>query len=148
MSDAGYERASAAAGYTDSARVLLLRGDGSVLLVRSTGEDAFYPDMWLVPGGRVERGETVAEAAAREAEEELGVALDGRDLVRVAALAGANGLLHHYLVARRWEGEPVNREPRLVRSLAFWPVDDLPDTMIWRDVAGVRAAGVEGGVRS
>ena len=47
------------------------RGPGGavqVVLVRPAGRDA-----WVLPKGHVERGETVAEAAVREAQEETGV---------------------------------------------------------------------------
>lgn len=44
--------------------------DRRVLVVRAHDSDAFY-----LPGGKPEPGETHAEAAAREAEEEVGVVL-------------------------------------------------------------------------
>jgi len=49
--------------------------DRQVLVVRAYGSDAFY-----LPGGKPEPGETHAEAAAREAEEEVGIALDPGEL--------------------------------------------------------------------
>ena len=44
-------------------------GDVSVLIVSSKKE----PGHWIFPKGHVERGETAAEAALRETEEEAGV---------------------------------------------------------------------------
>jgi 8-oxo-dGTP diphosphatase len=49
--------------------------DRRLLVVRSAANDAFY-----VPGGKVEPGETLAEAAAREAKEETGISLSVADL--------------------------------------------------------------------
>lgn len=49
--------------------------DRRVLVVRATGSDAFY-----LPGGKPEPGETYAEAAAREVEEEVGIVVDPADL--------------------------------------------------------------------
>ena len=49
---------------------LILVQDGAVLLVRHT-----YQRHWYLPGGGVKRGETLEEAARREAAEELGARL-------------------------------------------------------------------------
>ncbi|WP_265522683.1 NUDIX hydrolase [Oerskovia flava] len=45
--------------------------DGRLLTVRSTGKDRFF-----MPGGKVEDGESDAQALVREIREELGVLLD------------------------------------------------------------------------
>ena len=63
-----------------TARVMLLDEGGAVLLIRFV---AMRPDgefvFWALPGGEIEDGETEAEAAARELNEELGlsVAVEG-----------------------------------------------------------------------
>ncbi len=51
-----------------AAGVLFFDDTGRVLLVQPT-----YKDYWDIPGGYVETGETPAQAAAREAREELGI---------------------------------------------------------------------------
>src|SRR3712207_8104462 len=55
-------------------KCVLRAGDGRVLLVRHHYGDR---SAWELPGGGAKRGESAADAAAREALEELGV----RDLV-------------------------------------------------------------------
>ncbi len=55
-------------GMTLGTRTLIIRPSGEILLVRHT-----YAPGWLMPGGGVERGETVFEAAAREVREEAGI---------------------------------------------------------------------------
>ena len=57
-----------------TARVMLFDESGAVLLIRFVamrpeGEFVF----WALPGGEIENGETEAEAAARELNEELGI---------------------------------------------------------------------------
>jgi 8-oxo-dGTP pyrophosphatase MutT (NUDIX family) len=65
-----------------AATVLLLRRGGrhvergvEVLMVRRSEAARFMPGVWVFPGGAIEAGETPAQCAARELEEETGVAL-------------------------------------------------------------------------
>jgi 8-oxo-dGTP pyrophosphatase MutT (NUDIX family) len=80
-----------------SARVILLDASDRLLLVRSATTHG-QPDAWFTPGGGVEDGEDLASAAARELQEETGLAVDPQDLRLVAYTTGtanlrwANGL--------------------------------------------------------
>ena len=58
-------------------RVMMLRGD-AVLLVKHT-----YQPNWYFPGGMVERGESLEQAARREAQEEVGAELGKLTLIGV-----------------------------------------------------------------
>lgn len=66
-----------------SARVVLLDETGAVLLLRGSdpalGEPA--PKWWFTVGGEVQRGERLAEAAARELAEETGLRVAPADMV-------------------------------------------------------------------
>jgi 8-oxo-dGTP pyrophosphatase MutT (NUDIX family) len=70
-----------------SARVVLLDEDGCVLLF--CGSDPALPDgsddpaplWWFTVGGAVQQGETLAEAAVRELEEETGLRVDPDDMI-------------------------------------------------------------------
>ena len=57
---------------TERAGVLIIRGDRLALIERRR-QGRHY---WVIPGGGVEPGEAVDDAARREAEEELGVPVD------------------------------------------------------------------------
>ena len=54
---------------------------GSILLVKRRIDP--YRGLWAIPGGFVEEGETVEQAAAREAFEETGVRIKIKKLVGV-----------------------------------------------------------------
>ena len=60
--------------------------DGSLLLVQRANEPG--AGRWAVPGGRVEPGETLAEAAIREVQEETGLEVAIRDIAWVGDSIG------------------------------------------------------------
>ncbi|GAA1898045.1 NUDIX hydrolase [Asanoa iriomotensis] len=95
-----------------AARVLLLDGDFRVLLLRFAFAGRHVSEFgeygWCAPGGGVEPGESLAEAAAREVGEELGLAVAPADLgPPVAYIAGfadlgwARGLFRDYFFVLR-----------------------------------------------
>ena len=73
----------------DNARVLLVNGEGRVLLFRCRGLDAGLDNdaFWVTPGGGVDDGEEVAEAATRELFEETGIAARSAELGVVVAVS-------------------------------------------------------------
>lgn len=111
---------------TVGVRLILLDGD-RLLLVRHT-----YQDGWLLPGGGVEKGETLEEAARREAREETGAQLGGLELFG----AYTNFFEHksdHVIVFLSREvtlpGSP--RKPSVEIACAqFFPLDDLPGDLL------------------
>ena len=82
------------------------RADGAVLGVRPHGSDVFF-----LPGGMPEDGETLAGAAAREVFEETGIRVDAGDLREVARVrAPAHGRPGTTALLVCFEG-PGDREP-------------------------------------
>ena len=57
-----------------AARILLVDGQGRVLLFRFTPADR--PPFWVTPGGALDPGESYPAAARRELREEVGIDLD------------------------------------------------------------------------
>jgi ADP-ribose pyrophosphatase YjhB (NUDIX family) len=73
--------------------ILLAPDDGRVLLIqrgKPPGEG-----LWSLPGGRVEPGETIAEAVARELLEETGLVAEPIALVEIVERIGP---AHHYVI--------------------------------------------------
>jgi dihydrofolate reductase/8-oxo-dGTP pyrophosphatase MutT (NUDIX family) len=87
--------------------------------------------------GHVELGESVLDAAAREAAEELGVQVDPDDLEHVAT--GHRTVAAHqpseeridlFLSTRSWRGDPAVQEPDKVAELRWWPLAALPEAVV------------------
>ncbi len=60
---------------------IILRDDGAFVMIKRNYEP--FKDYWALPGGFVEIGETVEEAAMREAREETGIEIKIQKLVGV-----------------------------------------------------------------
>ena len=77
----------------------LVRHRGRVLLVKRKRPP--FEGYWSLPGGHVERGELLADAAAREVREETGVAVDRLrqiDLQEIVTQDGAGGTASHFVL--------------------------------------------------
>lgn len=105
--------------------------DGRVLLAqRAVGSLA---GLWSLPGGRVEFGEKLREAALRELEEEVGVTAEIVDFAGIVEVMPREGPQFHFLVvafAARWvSGEPQTGPEA---SAVVWAdpatLNDLPVT--------------------
>lgn len=87
-------------------------------------------------GGKVEDGETPAQAAVREAQEEVGVRVavpTAKDMGKVSfSFEGKPdwSRLVHVFVAEEWEGEPKESEEMVPEWFAF---EDIPYERMWVD---------------
>jgi 8-oxo-dGTP pyrophosphatase MutT (NUDIX family) len=63
-----------------SARVLVIDGEDRVLLLLSAPNEIEPEPCWITPGGGVTDGESLVEAAVREAREEIGLHVTPADL--------------------------------------------------------------------
>jgi 8-oxo-dGTP diphosphatase len=83
---------------------VILYDKGRVLIIKR----AFEPsaNRWSIPGGAVEVGESVREAARREVKEELGLDTDIRDVVEVLDNIVYEGdrVKYHYVLIDFWAG--------------------------------------------
>jgi 8-oxo-dGTP pyrophosphatase MutT (NUDIX family) len=121
--------------------VLLVR-DGGLLLTQRRGSDEFA-QRWHLPSGKLDAGEPITAAAAREAREEIGVVIDPADLrvVHVTHVAGSGPEPRRgvFLHAGRGEGEPYNAEPEKCSAVQWFPVDQLGDL----DIIEYPAVGID-----
>ncbi len=91
---------------------VILDSDGKVLLSRRH-DTAHQGGLWEFPGGKVEQGESLAQALYRELEEELGILIDQgsmEPLIQVRHDYGDKRVFLDTWVVRRFAGKPHGRE--------------------------------------
>jgi 8-oxo-dGTP diphosphatase len=100
---------------TDVAVGVLLQSDGSFLLT-TRPEGKAYAGYWEFPGGKLERGETIAEALHRELNEELGIDTQDIQLWREEVVDYPHALVRlHFCKVLQWRGELQMREGQTYR---------------------------------
>ncbi|MFC4640373.1 NUDIX domain-containing protein [Deinococcus hohokamensis] len=125
---------------------IFLDPEGRVLLGRRSGV-SYGNGLWGLPGGHVEPGEGLAEAAAREALEEVGVqvAPPALSILGVSRydLDGVQGA-DFFFAADAWEGTP---QPLAGTAEVGWfaPASLPPDVLPW--LLPVLEAHLQKGVR-
>lgn len=89
---------------------VLRSADGRILLAeRRPGSDG--AGYWELPGGKIDPGETPAQAAARELREELGIRVDELEPWRTCTHDFLSKRVRlHFFHVRSWSGEPSGRE--------------------------------------
>jgi 8-oxo-dGTP pyrophosphatase MutT (NUDIX family) len=132
-----------------AAYVFLLRyaeasGGREVLLQLREGTGYMDGHWAAAVAGHVEKGESVYEAAAREAKEEVG--LTGLDLTAICAMqrTGATGLaiderVDYFFTAASWSGEPRIMEPDKCADLRWFTLDALPEPVVPHELAVLEA---------
>ena len=120
--------------------IIMERGDGGILLAERSGTG--YADGKLnLPSGKVEPGESVIEAAVREAHEEIGVRIEPPALRLVHVMhyrvPGGGGRVGWFFATAQWDGQPVNAEPHKCAGLSWHRADQLPEHTLAYNALGV-----------
>ncbi|MCP4423914.1 MAG: NUDIX domain-containing protein [Chloroflexi bacterium] len=99
---------------------------GKVLLVKR--EDF---EVWCLPGGRVDEGESMAETAVRETREETGLEVELICLIGISSEIGAWSDWHIAGFAAKPIGGELNPQAEEIIDIGYFAPDDLPEEMFW-----------------
>ena len=109
------------------AAIVAVVDNGKVLLTKR--EDF---EVWCLPGGGVEDGESLAEAAIREAKEETGVDVELTRLVGVySRIGGMWSDVHAVLFAARPIGGGLRLQPGETVEVKYFPFDEIPEEVLF-----------------
>lgn len=137
----------AARPITEVAVGVLLAADGRFLLAqRPAGKP--YAGYWEFPGGKLEAGESVGAALARELHEELGIVVAFSEPWRTIEHDYPHAYVRlHFCRVTAWEGEPSGREGQALawQSLPVAVGPLLPATLPALAWLGAASAAAESG---
>jgi len=110
-----------AAAECDEVAAGIVVRDAQVLLCHRSPGRAWYPDLWDLPGGHIQAGETPRQALARELLEELGIAasIPPEPEPEFARLAGADYNCRIWVVTE-WAGTPANLSWHEHDDIEWW----------------------------
>lgn len=111
---------------------LILEQDDKVLLLFRENTPSFR-NIYALPAGKVDKGESLKANLIREASEELGITLAPQDLRLVVVLSATythNGKSHEdvgfFFAATTYSGTITNKEPHKHSHLKWFDPHDLP----------------------
>jgi ADP-ribose pyrophosphatase YjhB (NUDIX family) len=88
-------------------------------------------EVWCIPGGQIDPGESLAQAAVREAGEETGLEVELQRLVGVYSRTGSGVDVHLALFVARPVGGRLEPQVGEVLELGYFAPDALPEDMLW-----------------
>lgn len=110
--------------------LILINEKSEVLLLRRKGT-SYGNGLYSLPGGKIEAGETAAEAVIREAREEIGVKVVQPQLVHVIDRQGTQTEFYIFVFKPTIvQGKPVNGEFDKCDDVSWFPIHKLPSNIL------------------
>jgi 8-oxo-dGTP diphosphatase len=130
---------------------MLFAKDDTVLMARRINKK-YMSDHYTVPTGHVDNiidgdrytVESPTDAVIREGLEETGVIIERQNIELILtqmkpSIDGPEPRLCLYFKITAWEGDLINKEPDQADNFDFYPLDDLPQSLMPELVSAFRA---------
>jgi len=115
--------------------------DGKILLVKHRKGNKQY---WVLPGGRLEYGETFIDCAVRELQEETGLVIEVEKFIFLSeAIAPdrSRHIVNVYLKAKVVGGKLQLGDEPVLAGVDFLPLADLENVTLFPPIAHIIKAG-------
>ena len=104
---------------------LIPDGNGDILIIRRGHEP--FQGMWCFPGGMVDPGETVSDAAIREVREETGLEVTLDRVLGIYSATGRDPRGHFISIA--FVAHPCHTAPKITEEATAWTRKDPRGTV-------------------
>ena len=122
-----------------SAVHMIIKKDNKILLQKRKGSK-LWPGYYALPAGHIDEGETQFDALIREAQEELGINIDPKNILNSYVVLRRNFFeidgkqlepyIDYYFDIEEFEGVPKIMEEDKCDELIWADVDNLPEPFI------------------
>lgn len=108
---------------------IIVARDEKLLMGKRKG--GYKPGTMGVPGGRIEKGESIPDAVIRELDEETGIIPREFEFIGVVRNDQRESVFTHFVyVCKRFDGEPQNIEPEMCEGWEWYSFYNLPKNIL------------------
>lgn len=119
--------------------VIVFNSDRSKVLLGKR-KNSYKAGEYGLPGGRVEIGEKVVDAANRELMEEVGIIPDKLEFVTtIREFQGDKDFIHIVYATNSFSGTVTNTEPEKCEGWEWYPIQELPSPVLVSHAAALEA---------